>query len=100
MDNFLRNQLYKWTYDKLKSNPKKYGGDFGNAEIMHTFLLEFFGNKIVASLEVHNFSILSSVSRIRNKLLEQNPQFDMRIKYKRKKKNNHKQKPTNNADRE
>ena len=84
MDKFLKNQLYKWTYDKLKSNPKKYGGDNGNAEIMHSFLLEFFGNKIVSSLEVHNFSILSSVSRIKNKLLEKNPQFDMRIKYKPK----------------
>ena len=88
MDNYLKNQLYKWTYDKLKSNPKKYGGDFGNAEIMHTFLLEFFGDNLVSSLEVNNFSIISSVSRIRNKLLEKNPQFDMRIKYKPKVKKN------------
>jgi len=87
MDKFLKNQLYKWTYDKLKSNPKKYGGDFGNAQIMHSFLIEFFGNNIVSSLEVHNFSILSTISRIRNKLLENNPQFDMRIKYKPKTKN-------------
>ncbi|MEV9615764.1 hypothetical protein [Aliarcobacter butzleri] len=87
MDNFLRNQLYKWTYEKIKSNPKKFGGDFGNAEIMHSFLLEFFGDKIVSSLEVNNFSILSSISRIRNKLLKKNPHFDFRIKYKTKAKN-------------
>ena len=74
----------KWTYDKLKSNPKKYGGDNGNAEITHSFLLDFFGDKIVSSLEVYNFSILSSVSRIRNKLLKKNPQFDMRIRNKPK----------------
>ena len=82
MDKFVKNQLYKWTYDKLKSNPEKYGGDFGNPEIMHSFLLYFFGDKIVSSLEVHNFSVLSSISRIRNELLIENPQFDMRIKYK------------------
>ncbi|MCG3665394.1 hypothetical protein L5F09_06515 [Aliarcobacter butzleri] len=87
MDNFLRNQLYKWTYEKIKSNPKKFGGDFGNAEIMHSFLLEFFGDKIVSSLEVNNFSILSSISRIRNKLLKKNHHFDFRIKYKTKAKN-------------
>lgn len=85
MDKFFRNQLWVWTYEKIKSNPKKFGGDFGNAEITHAFLVEFFGDKIVASLEVRNFSAVSSVSRIRNKLLKSNPHFDYRTKHTPKK---------------
>ena len=41
MDNFFKNQLYKWTYEKIKSNPKKFGGDFSNSLIMYEYLKEF-----------------------------------------------------------
>ena len=102
MDNFLRNQLYKWTYEKIKSNPKKFGGDFSNSLIMYEYLKDFYNDFAVYELEPQLMSILSTVSRIKNKLLEKNPHFDFRVKYKAKHKkitnHNQKQKPTNKAD--
>ena len=85
MDNFLKNQLYIWTYEKIKINPKKFGGDFLNSLIMYEYLKEFYNDFAVYELEPQLMSILSTISRIRNKILEKNPQFDKRIKYKSKK---------------
>lgn len=84
MKNILRNQLYKWAYEKIKSNPSKFGGDEGNAYIMHEYMTEHYGDNMVVALQMQNFKIISSVSRIRNKLLEKNPQFDFRVKHKSK----------------
>ena len=86
MDNFFKNQLYKWTYEKIKSNPKKFGGDFSNSLIMYEYLKEFYNDFAVYELEPQLMSILSTASRIKNKLLEKNPHFDFRTKYKAKKK--------------
>ena len=86
MDNFLKNQLYRWTYEKIKKNPKKFGGDFGNSLIMYEYIKEFYSDHIVAELEPQLMSILSTISRIKNKLLEKNPHLDYRTKYKSKKK--------------
>ena len=98
MDNFFKNQLYKWTYEKIKSNPKKFGGDFSNSLIMYEYLKEFYNDFAVYELEPQLMSILSTVSRIKNKLLKKNPHFDFRTKYKVKRKkttkNHQKQKPT------
>ncbi len=91
MENHFKNQLYKWTYDKIKSNPKKFGGDFSNSLIMYEYLKEFYSDSQVIELEPQLMSILSSVSRIKNKLLAKNPQFDYRTK--------HKQERLKNADR-
>lgn len=103
MDNFLKNQLYRWTYEKIKSNPKKFGGDFSNSLIMYEYLKEFYNDSAVYELEPQLMSILSTISRIKNKLLEKNPHFDFRIKYKKRKQkittHNQKQKPTKKADR-
>ncbi len=85
MDKFLKNQLYKWTYDKIKSDPKKFGGDFSNSLIMYEYLKEFYSTDNVSQLEPQLMSILSTVSRIKNKLLKKNPDFDNRTKYKPKK---------------
>ncbi|RXJ77404.1 hypothetical protein CRU86_05735 [Aliarcobacter skirrowii] len=87
MDNFFKNQLYRWTYEKIKSNPKKFGGDFGNSLIMYEYTISFYSEFGVAELEPQLFSIISTVSRIRNKVLEKNPHFDYRIKYKTQNKN-------------
>ena len=73
MDNFLRNQLYKWTYEKIKSNPKKFGGDFSNSLIMYEYLKEFYSDYSVYQLELRLMSVLSTVSRIKNKLLIMRP---------------------------
>ena len=72
MDNFLKNQLYIWTYEKIKSNPKKFGGDFGNSLIMYEYTISFYSDFGVVELEPQLFSIISTVSRIRNKILEKN----------------------------
>ena len=86
MDNFLKNQLYRWTYEKIKNNPKKFGGDFGNHLIMYEYTISFYSDFGVVELEPQLFSIISTVSRIRNKILEKNPHLDFRIKYKSQKK--------------
>lgn len=80
MDNFLQNQLYRWTYDKIKSNPKYYGGDIGNPAIILTYLEE------MKHLSINTVRHSVAVSRIRNKLLEKFPQYDNREKYKPKSK--------------
>lgn len=85
MDKYLKKQLYVWTYDKIKANPQKFGGDNSNASIMHEYINEFYSDSHVMQLETGLFSVLSTVSRIKNYLLEDNPQFDCRKKYKPKK---------------
>ncbi|MCK9545108.1 MAG: hypothetical protein M0Q25_00210 [Sulfurospirillaceae bacterium] len=85
MDNFFKNQLYRWTYDKIKSEPKKFGGDFSNSLIMYEYLKEFYADDKVMQLEPQLMSILSTISRIKNKLLKKNPDLDYRTKYKPKK---------------
>ena len=84
MDNFLKNQLYIWTYEKIKSNPKKFGGDDSNSLIMQSYFSEVYN----VDLPKTAYKILSTVSRNKNKLLEKNPQFDKRIKYKSNTKKN------------
>lgn len=80
MDNFLQNQLYRWTYDKIKANPKYYGSDIGNPAIILTYLEE------MKHLSINTVRHSVAVSRIRNKLLEKFPQYDCRVKYKPKSK--------------
>lgn len=86
MDNFLKNQLYVWTYEKIKSNPKRFGGNYSNPLIMFEYIKEFYSDSIVSELEPQLMSILSTISRIKNKLLEKNPHLDYRTKYKNGKK--------------
>ena len=86
MDKMLKKQLYVWVYEKIKNNPKKFGGDFSNSLIMYEYLKEFYQGHLIEELEPQLMSILSTISRIKNKLLEKNPHFDYRTKYKSKKK--------------
>lgn len=85
MDKFFKKQLDVWTFEKIKSNPQKFGGDNSNALIMHEYANEFHAVSYVMQLEPRFYSVLSTVSRIKNQLLEDNPQFDYRKKYKPKK---------------
>jgi len=71
---------YRWTYDRIASNPKLYGGDKGNPAIMNRYIQEFYGHLAVIQLDFRSMSQLASVSRARNKILEKNPQFDFRPK--------------------
>jgi hypothetical protein len=82
MDKYLKQQLYVWVYEKIKSNPKRFGGDLSNSLIMSEYLKEFYADEMVMNLESEVMSILSTVSRIKNKILEKNPQFDYRVKNK------------------
>lgn len=84
MDNYFKHQIYKWTYEKIKSNPKKFGDDFSNSQIMYEYLIDYYSDYSVYELELELMSILSTVSRIKNKLLEKNPHLDFRTKYKSK----------------
>jgi len=84
MDKHLKKQLYTWTYEKIKANPKKFGGDFSNSAIMYEYLMEFYADDKVMQLQQELMSILSTVSRIKNKLLVKYPQFDYRMKHKAK----------------
>ena len=89
MDKIFRKQLYKWVYDKIKSNPKKFGGDYSNSSIMYEYLKEFYSDYSVYQLESRLMSVLSTVSRIKNKLLIRNPHFDYRAIHKPKKQRGH-----------
>ena len=80
MDNFLKNQLYRWTYEKIKSNPKKFGADECNSLFMQTYLMEHYGINLPQSA----LKVISTVSRIKSDLLLKNPQFDFRVKHKPK----------------
>lgn len=85
MDKFFRKQLFVWTYEKIKSNPEKFGGDFSNSLIMYEYLKEFYPDYCISELEHTLMSVLSTVSRIKNKLLVSNPHFDYRTKHTPKK---------------
>jgi len=82
MDKYLKNQLYRWTYDKLKNNPDKFGVDGCNALYMKTYLFEFYG----IDLPISAMKAISTVSRIKSNVLLKNPQFDKRVKDRPKKK--------------
>jgi len=86
MDKYFKKQLYVWTYNKIKSDPKKFGGDYSNSLIMYEYLKDFYSSSYVSELEPKLMSILSSVSRVKNKLLNKNPHLDNRKKYIAKKK--------------
>lgn len=89
MDKMFKKQLYSWTYEKIKSNPKKFGGDFSNASIMYEYMMVFYPDYSVVELEPQLMSVLSTVSRIKNKLLVKYPHLDYRTKYiSRKRRNN------------
>lgn len=82
MDNFFKKQLYVWTYEKIKSNPKKFGGDECNSLLMQTYIYENYNIYLPQSA----LKAISTVSRIKSNLLLNNPRFDNRVKNKPKSK--------------
>ncbi len=85
MDNFTRNQLYRWTYEKIKANPLRFGGDESNALIQLAYLQELHRGETVEQLPPTVIKAIVSISRIKNKLLSKYPQYDLRVKHKPKK---------------
>lgn len=70
--------LREWTLQKIKENPKLYGGDKGNPAIIHTYLSDFHRGTKVEDLTWENISQSVAVSRMRNKVLEIYPEYDYR----------------------
>jgi len=80
------NIFFNWTLAKIESNPKLFGGDSGNPAIIKEYLTELHGKTNAEDLTFTAISQSVGVSRDRNKILEQYPQYDFRIKHKRKSK--------------
>ena len=68
----------QWTLKQIEENPKLYGGDKGNPAIIHRYLSELHGNTKAKDLTLEAISQSVAVSRMRNKLLEDHPQYDHR----------------------
>ena len=79
--------IREWVLKKLEENPNLYGGDSGNPAIMKAYLIEGEMGTKVEDLNTIIFSKLSTVSRIRNLLLEVYKEYDTRtdrVKYRRR----------------
>jgi len=72
------NIIREWVLNKLKENPDLYGGDRGNPAIMRAYLVGEKKGKKVEDLTDAMFSKLSTVSRIKNLLLEVYREYDKR----------------------
>lgn len=85
MDNFLKHQLYTWIYQTIQNSPQIFGGDNSNALITYEYVKEFHYHNGSFQLSPYVMSIISTVSRQKNKLLKEYPEYDFRRKYKPKK---------------
>ncbi len=70
--------MNEWIMEKIRSNPKRFGGFSSNPLIMLEFLKEFYPDATVAELTPQHMSKLSTISRTKNKLLKKNPKLDKR----------------------
>jgi len=70
--------IREWTLKKLKENPELYGGNRGNSAIMRAYLVGEKKGQKVEDLTDAMFSKLSTVSRIKNLLLEVYKEYDNR----------------------
>lgn len=84
----IESSIIEWTLNKLKSNPKLYGGDNGNNEIILAYLKETNPFATIVSLTTESIAHSVAVSRCKNKLLEQYPEYDFRVRNKPKVKKN------------
>lgn len=88
MNTIFRKKLYEWVYNTIKKDPKKFGGDDSNPLIMQEYTIQNYQNESATNLNKGYFSLLSTISRIKNKLLKANPRFDYRKRNKPKSKKN------------
>lgn len=82
----IHDNITQWTLEKIKSNPELFGGDNGNNEIILAYIKETNPFSFVSSLTTTTIAHSVAVSRARNKMLKDYPEFDFRIKNKPKKK--------------
>lgn len=85
MDKFIKKQLKAWTFSTIQKDPQTFGGDNSNREIMNAYAKEFHKSSRVAELTPQTFSILSTVSRFKNIILKEHPEFDCRVRFAPKK---------------
>ena len=79
------NIFHSWTLKKIENNPHLFGGDNGNPAIIKEYLTEMHGQTKAEDLTLSAISQSVGVSRDRNKILKQYPQYDYRVKNRRKK---------------
>lgn len=81
MDKFTKQQLKDWAFKTIQKDPLAFGGDTSNPAIMDAYAKEFHKNVTVEELTPKTFSILSTVSRFKNKILKEHPEFDCRVRF-------------------
>lgn len=86
MNKLQRMQIKKWILQALKQDPIKYGGDNSNAEITRAYTIAMQEGMMVENLAISAFKDITTVSRQKNKLLREHPEYDFRRKYKPRKK--------------
>lgn len=85
MKKFDKEQIKKWILQALQQDPKKFGGDDSNAEITRAYTIAMQEGTKVENLTITVFKDISTVSRQKNKLLREYPEYDFRLKYKPRK---------------
>ena len=82
----INKEIKRWTFSKIENDPFLFGGDIGNPAIIKQYLMEFNPKTKVEDLTFETISNSVAVSRMKNKLLEENPHLDFREVNKPKKK--------------
>lgn len=82
----INKDIKNWTFSKIENDPFLFGGDVSNPAIIKQYLMEFNPNTRVEDLTFEAISNSVAVSRMKNKILEENPQLDFREVNKPKKK--------------
>jgi hypothetical protein len=82
----ISKDMKKWTFTKINNEPFLFGGDIGNPAIIKQYLVEFNPEVKVKDLTLETISNSVAVSRMKNKILEENPHLDFREVNKPKKK--------------
>ena len=80
----LEEDYKQWTLEQIEDNPKLYGGDNGNPAIIKRYLTVMHGQTRAEDLTLGAISQSVAVSRMRNKILEQHPEYDFRVVHKPK----------------
>ncbi len=75
----MRKLLEEWTLKKIKKRPKLFGGDNGNPAIILEYLNEISENDKISSLSYGTVSNSVTVSRLKNELLLEYPEYDNRV---------------------
>jgi len=73
-------EIKQWVANKVKSNPKKFGGDDGNSYIIKEYLTDIHYGTKVEDLDLEAISGSVAASRSKNTFLIKNPEYDLRKK--------------------